>query len=313
MEMKQLGNTGVAVSELGLGGMAMSLSTKPPEPQAIETIHRALALGINLIDTADSYCKDELDKHHNERLIYKALQQYQGDTSQVIVVTKGGFQRTQGKWILNGNPNHLRQTIQGSFEALGAKKPIDLWLHHRPDPNYSIERSLTPAKEAVAQGIIRFVGLSNFSVEQIKRARDIVDIVAIQNQFNPWCRNPEFDGVLEYCEQEGLTFMASSPFGGIKGARRTSPLENLSAFTALAEEKETSIYSIMLAWLGSKSPAIIPIVGASKPNSVEESVKSLTVNLSDEEIDRLDNSVPFSHVKHKLSQVKQQLKQLILK
>ncbi|MDD1417307.1 aldo/keto reductase, partial [Dolichospermum sp. ST_con] len=148
MEMKKLGNTSVSISELALGAMGLSLISKPPESQAIATIHRALDLGINIIDTADSYCKDESDKHHNERLIYQALEQYSGDTSNVLVATKGGYIRPQGEWVFSGSPEHLRQTIRESFEALGGKKPIDIWQHHRPDPNYTIEQSLTPVKEA---------------------------------------------------------------------------------------------------------------------------------------------------------------------
>ena len=190
METKQLGNTGVTISAIGLGGMPMSLSDRPSEMQAIEVIHRALDLGVTLIDTADSYCKDESDKHHNERLISKALKQYQGDNSHVIVATKGGLMRPNGSWTRNGNPEHLRQTIKVSFESLGREKPIDVWQYHAPAPNYTIEESLTPAKEAVAAGLIRFVGVSNFSVDQIKRAREIVDIVSVQNQYNPWQRQP---------------------------------------------------------------------------------------------------------------------------
>jgi aryl-alcohol dehydrogenase-like predicted oxidoreductase len=311
MEMKQLGKTSVRISELSLGGMALSLITKPTESQAIETIHRALDFGINIIDTADSYCIDESDKHHNERLIRKALQLYNGDTSNVLVVTKGGYIRSGGNWILDGNPERLRQAIRGSFEALGGDRPIDMWLYHRPDPNYTIARSLAPAKEAVAEGIIRFVGLSNFSVEEIERARDIVEVVAVQNQFNPWHRNPEFDGVLAYCEREGLTFMASSPFGGIKGARRTSSLDDLSTFDRVAQEKGISVYNLMLAWLRTKSSAIVPIIGASQPASVESSVNALNVKLSEAEVSRLDRSVPFNHIKYKLKSIKQQLKQLV--
>jgi pyridoxine 4-dehydrogenase len=178
----------------------MSLSNRPSESRSLNVIHRALKLGITFIDTADSYCKDESDKHHNERLIHKALQTYDGDTSKVIVATKGGLMRPNGNWTRNGNPKHLRETIRISFEALGGNKPIDVWQYHAPDPDYTIEESLTPAKEAQQAGIVRFVGVSNFSVEQIQRARDVIDIVSVQNQYNPWYRQPEFDGVLEYCE-----------------------------------------------------------------------------------------------------------------
>lgn len=287
MERKQLGNTGVTISAIGLGGMPLSLSNRPPESQAIEVIHRTLDLGVTLIDTADAYCIDESDKHHNEKLIIKALQQYTGDVSNVIVATKGGLMRTGGGWLLNGDPNHLRQAIRVSFEALGGKKPIDVWQYHAVDPNYKIEASLAPAKEAVDQGMIRFVGVSNFSVDQIERARDVVEIVSVQNQYNPWHRQPEFDGVLEYCEQEKLTFFPWSPLGG---SRRVKKLEEFEAIAQLATEKGTSVQSIVLAWLRSKSPCVVPIPGASKISSVQDSVKSVAIKLSEEEVARIDRS-----------------------
>ncbi|PIG90522.1 aldo/keto reductase [Gloeocapsopsis sp. IPPAS B-1203] len=287
MQTTKLGNTDVTISAIGLGGMPMSLSSRPPESQAIEVIHRALDLGVTLIDTADSYCKDESDKHHNERLITKALQQYKGDTSQVTVATKGGLMRPNGDWTRNGNPKHLRQTIQVSFEVLGGNKPIDVWQYHSPDPDYTIEEALIPAKEAVEVGKIRFVGVSNFSVEQIKQARDVVEIVSVQNQYNPWHRQPEFDGVLEYCEQEGLMFLPWSPLGG---SRRVSRLEDIPAIAHLAKEKDVSVYAIVLAWLRAKSPCIVPIPGASKVASIEDSVRSLNVTLSASEIQQVDQA-----------------------
>src|SRR5919199_1182407 len=285
METKQLGNTGVNISAIGLGGMPLSLSSRPPESQGIEVIHRALELGVTLIDTADSYCRDESDKHHNERLIHKALQSYGGDISQVVVATKGGLMRPNGNWTRNGNPDRLRETIRVSFEALGGSKPIDVWQYHAPDPDYTIEEALKPAKEAVEQGLIRFVGVSNFSVEQIKRARDVVEIVSVQNQYNPWYRQPEFDGVLEYCETEGLTFFPWSPLGG---SRRVSNLEDIPVIAELAKEKGVSVYQIVLAWLRSKSPCIVPIPGASKISSIEDSVGAVEVQLSQEEVERID-------------------------
>jgi aryl-alcohol dehydrogenase-like predicted oxidoreductase len=224
MQTKQLANTDVSISAIGLGGMLLSLSNRPPESQAIAVIHRALDLGVTLIDTADSYRRDESDKHHNERLIHKALQRYNGDTSHVIVATKGGLMRPEGSWTRNGNPDRLRDTIRISFEALGGSKPIDVWQYHAPDPNYTIEDALKPAKEAVEEGLIRFVGVSNFSVEQIERARKVVEIVSVQNQYNPWHRQPE----------------------------------------------------------------IVPIPGASKVSSIEDSVGSVEVTLSPAEVARID-------------------------
>ncbi|MBR8838945.1 MAG: aldo/keto reductase [Stigonema ocellatum SAG 48.90 = DSM 106950] len=285
METKQLGKTGVYVSAIGLGGMPMSLRDRPPESQSISVIHRALDLGVTFIDTADSYCKDESDKHHNEQLIHKALQSYKGDASHVIVATKGGLMRPNGNWTRNGDPKHLRETIRTSFEALGGNKPIDVWQYHAPDTNYTIEESLAPAKEAVDAGLIRFVGVSNFSVAQIKQARDVVDIVSVQNQYNPWNRQPEADGVLEYCENEGLTFLPWSPFGG--GSRHTG-LEDFQVIAQLAKEKGVSVYCIVLAWLRSKSPCVLPIPGATKTNSIEDSVSAVDVILSDDEVQRID-------------------------
>ncbi len=285
METKQLGKTGVFVSAIGLGGMPMSLSDRPTESQSLNVIHRALDLGITIIDTADSYCKDEPDKHHNEQMIHKALQTYNGDVSNVVVATKGGLMRPNGNWTRNGNPQHLSETIRISFETLGGDKPIDIWQYHAPDPDYTIEESLTPAKEAVAAGMIRFVGVSNFSVAQIKQARDVVDIVSVQNQYNPWYRQPETDGVLEYCENEGLTFLPWSPLGG---SRRHASLQDFPVIAKLAKEKGVSVYCIVLAWLRSKSPCILPIPGASKTNSIEDSVRTVDVKLSDDEVQRID-------------------------
>ena len=290
METKQLGNTDVTVSAIGLGGMPLSLTGRPPESEAIQVIHRTLDLGITLIDTADSYCQDESDKHHNERLIHKALQSYNGDTNQVIVATKGGLMRPNGNWTRNGNPNHLRETIRTSFEALGGTKPIDVWQYHAPDPDYTIEEALQPAKEAVEEGLIRFVGVSNCSVEQIERARNLVNVVSVQNQYNPWHRQPETDGVLDYCQTEGLTFFPWSPLGG---KRRVTKLEEIPVIAQLAMEKGASVYQIVLAWLRAKSPCIVPIPGASKISSIEDSVKALAVTLSVTEVERIDRETAF--------------------
>lgn len=287
MKNKRLGNTNFNISAIGLGGMPLSLTGRPTEAQSIAVIHHALDLGVTLIDTADSYCQDQSDKHHNEELIAKALQQYTGDIRAVTIATKGGLMRPQGSWTRNGNPHHLRKTIRESFEALGGQKPIDLWQYHAPDPSYTIEVALAPAKEAVEEGIIRFVGVSNFSVDQIRRARDIVEIVSVQNQYNPWHREPESNGILEYCEAEKLTFFPWSPLGG---SRRVTSLQDIPAIAKLAAEKNVSVYCIVLAWLMAKSPCIVPIPAATKLSSIEDSVKAMDVKLTDEEIQQISES-----------------------
>ena len=285
--LRELGMTREMVFPIGLGGMPMSIRDRPSEAQSIATIHKALELGVTLIDTADAYCRDEEDKHHNEKLIYKAIQQYGGNKSQVMIATKGGLMRPDGAWTQNGNPDHLRQAIRESFEALGGNKPIDIWQYHSPDPNYSIEDALAPAKEAVSQGLVRYVGVSNFGVEQIKRARNVVEVISVQNQYNPWHRDPEFDGVLEYCEAESLTFLPWSPLGG---SRRVNQLQQFTGIAELAAEKGLSIYSLILAWMLSKSPCIVPIPGASKPDSIADSVKAAQVRLEPPEIAIVENA-----------------------
>ncbi|MGG6269949.1 aldo/keto reductase [Leptolyngbya sp. AN03gr2] len=286
--LRELGITREMVFPIGLGGMPMSIRDRPSEDQSIATIHRALELGVTLIDTADAYCRDESDKHHNEKLIYKAIQQYSGDKSEVMIATKGGLMRPKGSWTQNGNPDHLRQTIRESFEALGGDRPIDIWQYHSPDPHYSIEDALTPAKEAQSQGLVRYVGVSNFSIDQIKRARDVVEIVSVQNQYNPWHRNPEYDGVLEYCESEGITFLPWSPLGGFS---RVSQLKQFTGIADLAAEKGLSIYSLILAWMLSKSPVIVPIPGASRPESIADSVKAAQVRLDPMEIAIVEDAI----------------------
>lgn len=287
MKYKQL-DSKCQISAIGLGAMPLSLTGRPSESEAIAVIHKALDLEVTLIDTADAYCQDESDKHHNERLIAKALQQYEGDPSGVTVATKGGLMRPNGNWTLNGNPDHLRSTIHQSYEALGGFKPIDLWQYHAPDPNYTIEEALTPAKEAVDKGLIRYVGVSNFSVEQIKQARQVVNIVSVQNQYNPWHRQPEFDGVLDYCQQEGLIFFPWSPLGG---SSRVSRLQDIKVIAELAREREVSVYQIVLGWLRTKYSCIVPIPGASQISSIEDSVKAVDWSLSTEEVKRIDSQL----------------------
>ncbi len=286
--LRELGITREMIFPIGLGGMPMSIRDRPSEEQSIATIHKALELGVTLIDTADAYCRDESDKHHNEKLIYKALQQYSGNKNQVMIATKGGLMRPNGAWTQNGNPDHLRQTIRESFEALGGDQPIDIWQYHSPDPNYSIKDALTPAKEAQNQGLVRYIGVSNFSIDQLKQARDVVEVVSVQNQYNPWHRNPEFDGILEYCEAEGITFLPWSPLGG---SSRVKQLQQFTGITDLAAEKGLSIYSLILAWMLSKSPCIVPIPGASRPESIADSVKAAQVRLEPPEIAIVEDAI----------------------
>ena len=283
--MTRLGRTRISISAIGFGAAHLSVGIRPSEVQAIAVIHRALSLGISLIDTADSYCEDEADKHHNEKLIRRALQRYDGDTTHVVVATKGGVMRPSGDWLCVGTPNYLRTAIRASFEALGGDKPIDLWQFHAPDPKYTVRESLMAAREAKGEGLIRSVGVSNFSLSEIQEAREVVDIVSVQNQYSPWHRQSEFDGIISYCEAEGLTFLPWSPLGG---SSRLGRKGDISRLQSLAEEKFVSPYCLVLAWHRSKSSCIVPIPGASRTASVEDAVRAIDVRLSSTDINRLE-------------------------
>ncbi len=288
MKTKTLGTTDVVISAMGLGAMPLSLNERPPEQEAIAVIHRALDLGVTLVDTADSYCLNEEDKHHNEKLIAKALSLYSKDTSKIMVATKGGLIRPGGDWKVNGDPQHLRKTIRESHEALGAENAIPLWQLHATDPRFPIEASLQPVREAVDEGLIRLVGLSNVTVDEIERARKLLPIVSIQNQFNPWCRRPEKDAALEYCEKEQLTFFPWSPLGG---SYRVKQLNQFRKVTELAHLKNVSPQQVILAWLISKSPCVVPIPGARRFASIEDSAKALDLRLTSDEVEQIDLEV----------------------
>lgn len=287
MKQRELGKTKIMISAIGLGAMPLSLENRPPEAQAIEVIHRALDLGVTLIDTADSYCIDERDKHHNERLIAKALAAYGKDTADVIVATKGGLMRPNGDWVTNGDPKHIKKTIHESYHALGGQKPIPLWQLHAPDPKFDISETLKPVREAVHEGLIRFVGLSNVDVRQVTRAREIVEIVSVQNHYNLWNRAPEKDGVLKYCETNGLTFLPWSPLGGWSRYEKVPDLEDVAG---IARDKNASPYQVVLAWMLAKSPSIVPIPGASRVTSIEDSVRAADLQLTPEDLHRIDGS-----------------------
>lgn len=285
MRKTELNNTGVDVSAIGFGAMHLSLSGRPDEEEAINVLHRVLSMGVTFIDTADSYCIDESDKHHNEKLVARALDSYEGDTNLVTVATKGGLMRDEGRWDRNGTPEHIRQTIWESYRALGGDAPIQIWQHHAPDPDVPVQKSIQPAVEAVDDGIIRFVGVSNYSVEQIEKVRDLVDVVTVQNQYSPWHRKPEEDGVLEYCEEEGITFLPYSPLGG---RSRAKDLDEYDEIVEMAEEKGISPQRLVLAWLMARSPQILPIPGASQVATAKDSLQAVDVELTEDEVQRLD-------------------------
>jgi aryl-alcohol dehydrogenase-like predicted oxidoreductase len=274
--MRQL--AGTEVFEIGLGEMPMSLSTRPPEERSIRTIHAALDAGVNLIDTADAYAWDEHDVGHGERLIAQALR---GRRDGVIIATKGGHTRRGEGWELDGRPEHLRAACEASLRALETDR-IDLYQFHRPDPEVPYEESIGAFKELQDEGKVRWVGISNANVEQIELACSIVDVVSVQNQLSLEFRSPLSNGEVALCEERGIAFLPWSPLGGISrapgAAGRHDPVR------AAADAHGVSPQQVALAWLLSLSPAMIPIPGASRPESIQDSVKAVDLQLTDDEL-----------------------------
>ncbi|HSR26827.1 MAG TPA: aldo/keto reductase, partial [Actinomycetes bacterium] len=210
MPTRRLG--GLQVSAIGLGEMPMSLAGRPDEARSVRTIHAALDAGVTLIDTADAYCIDESEVGHGERLVAKALAAWPGDRDRVLVATKGGHTREGGEWGLDGRPEHLRQACEASLRALGVEA-IGLYQFHRPDPKVPFAESVGALAELKEAGKVRLVGLSNVSVDQIRQARQLVQVASVQNEFSPRFRRSE--GELAFCAAERIAFLPWSPLGGI--------------------------------------------------------------------------------------------------
>jgi aryl-alcohol dehydrogenase-like predicted oxidoreductase len=277
----------VDVSEIGLGGMPLSVEGRPDEARAIATIHAALDAGITLIDTADAYQLGSDAAGHNEALIARALATYAGDTSAVLVATKGGHLRTSdGTWLLDGSPAHLREACEGSLKRLGVEA-VGLYQFHRPDPEVPFEESVGALRDLLDEGKIRMAGVSNADPDQIRVADGILGgrLAAVQNQFSPAYRSSEPE--LELCDELGKAFLPWSPFGGIGKA---GGLEKFSAFTEVAQAHGVSPQQVCLAWMLAKSPQVIPIPGSSRPETIQASAAATELRLSPEEIASLDAS-----------------------
>jgi aryl-alcohol dehydrogenase-like predicted oxidoreductase len=282
MPTRRLG--GLQVSAIGLGEMPLSLARRPDEAQAVRTIHAAVDAGVTLIDTADAYCRDESDFGHGERLVARALAAWPGDRDRVLVATKGGHTRPGGSWDLDGRPEYLRQACEASLERLGVEA-IGLYQFHRPDPKVPFTESVGALAELQAAGKVRLVGLSNVSVDQIRQARELVEVASVQNEFSPRFRRSE--GELAWCAANRIAFLPWSPLGGI-GRGRSLGQDRHRAFAEVADAHGVSPQQVALAWELAKGPVVIPIPGSSRPETILDSAAAVSLRLSDDELARLD-------------------------
>jgi pyridoxine 4-dehydrogenase len=265
----------LTVCRLGFGAMRITgdgIWGPPKDPaSALAVLRRAVDLGVNFIDTADSY-----GPNVSEELIAKALAPYPKD---LVIATKGGWNRPgPGQWTHDASPEHLRKAVEGSLKRLRLDR-IDVYQLHTPDPVVPFDASMEALAELRAQGKIRLIGLSNVTREHIERARKIVPIVSVQNRYS--FADREWDYVVDYCERNGIAFIPWFPLGAGKVAGML--LERI------AKAHNQTPKQVALAWLLKRSPVMLPIPGTSSTEHLEENVKAAELRLSDEEYVQLAN------------------------
>ncbi|TFV50396.1 aldo/keto reductase [Blastococcus sp. TF02A-35] len=282
MQQRRIGD--MTVSAIGLG--AMPLSTKddrPSEEDAVAVVHAALDAGVTLVDTADAYARDEAEFGHNESLVATALRSY--GSPDVLVATKGGHTRRGAEWDLDGSPAYLRRACEGSLRRLGVEA-IGLYQFHRPDPATPWEESMGALRQLADDGLVRAVGISNADIAQIDAARSIVGdaLVSVQNQFSPGWRSSADE--LAHCAAHGLAFLPWSPFGGVGAAGSLG--STAPAFAEVADELGVSVYQVTLAWHLAQSDTVVPIPGASRAASIQDSAAAADLSLTPEQLARLN-------------------------
>ncbi|WP_232676850.1 aldo/keto reductase [Nocardioides sp. R-C-SC26] len=291
MHTRTIGNETVGrveVGAIGLGLMTFSQSEPQPRAQLLDTVRAALDAGVTLFDTADAYGSESLGRGaqgDNEQLVASLLDEL-GVRGQVFLATKAGHVRTDGGgWDVDSSAPHLRAAVDASRERLGVDV-LDLWQHHRPDPAVPYEQVLTTLKEIHQAGKVRMIGLSNADPGQIRLAHDVLGeaLVSVQNQFSPAFRSsaPEID----VCTELGLAFLPWSPLGGLGDAKTLG--EQHPAFAEIAADHGVSPQQVALAWELAQGPTVIPIPGAKRPSSIQDSAAAADLVLTDAELARLD-------------------------
>ncbi|MCY9848169.1 aldo/keto reductase [Pectobacterium jejuense] len=311
MQQRKLGANGPQVSAIGLGCMGMSdfYSTAQDEKESIATLHRALELGVTLLDTADMY-----GPHTNELLLGKAIK---GKREQVFLATKFGIIRDPANPNARGvcgKPDYIRRAVEGSLTRLGTDV-IDLYYQHRIDPTVPIEETVGTLAELVQEGKIRYIGLSEASATTLERAHRVHPITALQSEYSLWTRDMEAE-ILPACERLGIGFVPYSPLGRgfLTGAirspddlaaddfRRTNPrfsgenfgknLQLVEKINQLAQEKQVTPSQLALAWVLAQGEHIVPIPGTKRRRYLEENVAALDVTLTKEELAAIDAIFP---------------------
>jgi aryl-alcohol dehydrogenase-like predicted oxidoreductase len=314
MNVRKLGDQGLTVSAIGLGCMGMSeFYGSTNEEQSIRTIHQALDWGINFLDTADMY-----GMGHNEKLVGRAIKDRR---HQVVLATKfGNVRGPDGSFLgVNGKPSYVKSSCDTSLKHLGVDV-IDLYYQHRVDPDTPIEDTVGAMADLVKQGKVRFLGLSEAAPQTIRRACSVYPISVLQTEYSLWTRDVEVE-ILDTCRELGIGFVPYSPLGRgfltgrIKTVedleegdwRRHSPrfqednlkynLAIIGRLEEIAAAKKCSLAQLSLAWLLSRREDIVPIVGTRHRKYLEDNLKALQVQLSNEDLIRIDEAAPLDAAK----------------
>ncbi|WGY01753.1 aldo/keto reductase [Nocardioides sp. QY071] len=276
------------ISAIGFGSMTLTQTPESDVERGTRAVHAALDAGITFFDTADVYGPTGFDTVGgygvNERALVAALRSWDGPLDDVVIATKGGHTRDGLTWWIDGGRDHLRAAALASRERLGLDV-IPLYQHHRPDPRRPYRESMEALRSLVDDRIVARIGLSNVDGDQIRLAVEVIGdaLVSVQNEYSPLARGSE--PVIDLCAELGLTFLSWGPFGGMREAKSLG--SSFAPFAEVAEARGVSPQQVALAWQLARSPWIVPIPGASRPESVRDSVQAATLVLTEDELAHL--------------------------